>query len=379
MKDKVVVVTGASAGVGRAIALEFARQGAHVGLIARSREGLEKARAEVEALGGSAHVVPCDVTDAEGLEKAAEEIEHVLGPIDIWVNSAMATIFSWFEDITPEEYKRATEVTYLGGVYGVRTALKRMKPRDWGTIVQVGSALAYRGIPLQSAYCGAKFALRGFLDSVRSELIAQDSHVKVISVHLPAHDTPQFEWSLSHLDRHPQPVPPIFTPELAGRAVVWAADRGKRETWVGWPAIQTILGARFLPGAWLDRYAASHAVDSQFLTETVSPDRPANLFETPPAEMHRTAGRFNDQAEDDSLALRLNMLPRPVKALAIGAAAGFLLAPMMMFLSKRRATDEELALRSKPLPRGRGAMAGNRGHRPWPRTARSRGSTVGYR
>ncbi|HZK81623.1 MAG TPA: SDR family oxidoreductase, partial [Humisphaera sp.] len=214
---KVVVVTGASAGVGRAVVTEFARQGAYIGLIARGKDRLEATRHEVEELGGKALVLPTDVAEAQQVEQAAERVEKELGPIDIWVNDAMTTIFAPFLQITPEEFKRATEVTYLGQVYGTMAALKRMHARNRGTIVQVGSALAYRSIPLQSPYCGAKHAIAGFTDSIRSELIHDKSAVHITAVMLSAMNTPQFSWCRTRLPRHPQPVPPIFQPEVAAR------------------------------------------------------------------------------------------------------------------------------------------------------------------
>ncbi len=236
-RGKVVVVTGASAGVGRAVVTEFARQGAHIGLIARGRERLEAAKREVEELGGKALVLPTDVADAEQVEAAAERVEQEFGPIDIWVNDAMTTIFAPFLEITPEEFKRATEVTYLGQVYGTMAALKRMHARNRGSIVQVGSALAFRSIPLQSPYCGAKHAIVGFTDSIRSELIHNKSNVHITAVMLPAMNTPQFSWCRTRLPRHPQPVPPIFQPEVAARAIVWAASHKRREcTSVGLPS-----------------------------------------------------------------------------------------------------------------------------------------------
>jgi short-subunit dehydrogenase len=277
-RGKVVVVTGASAGVGRAVVAEFARQGAHIGLIARGRERLEAAKRQVEELGGKALVLPTDVADAEQVEYAAERTEQELGPIDIWVNDAMTTIFAPFLEITPAEFKRATEVTYLGQVYGTMAALKRMHARNRGTIVQVGSALAYRSIPLQSPYCGAKHAIVGFTDSIRSELIHDKSAVHITAVMLPAMNTPQFSWCRTRLPRHPQPVPPIFQPEVAARAIVWAASHKRREVYVGFPTVKAIYGNELAP-AFADRYLAKHAFDGQQTSQPVSADRPDNLFE----------------------------------------------------------------------------------------------------
>lgn len=226
---EVVVVTGASAGVGRAIVREFARHGAHVGLLARGRDGLDGARREAEAAGGKALVVPTEVTDAEAVEAAAQTVEESLGPIDVWVNNAMASVFSPVKETKAEEYRRVTEVTYLGYVHGTLAALARMLERDRGTIVQVGSALAYRGIPLQSAYCASKHAVQGFTDSLRTELIHEGSGVRVTEVHLPALNTPQFGWVRSRLPNKAQPVPPIYRPEVAAEAVYWAAHHDRRE------------------------------------------------------------------------------------------------------------------------------------------------------
>jgi len=304
-RDQVVVVTGASAGVGRAVVREFARQGAHVGLIARGRERLEATKREVEEAGGKAFVLPTDVADAQQVEAAAERVEQELGPIDIWVNDAMTTVFAPFLEITPDEFKRATEVTYLGQVYGTMAALKRMKSRNRGTIVQIGSALAYRSIPLQSAYCGAKHAVVGFTDSIRSELIHDKSDVHITAVMLPAMNTPQFSWCRTRLPRHPQPVPPIFQPEVAARAVVWAANHKRREVYVGWPTLEAIYGQEIAP-SYADRYLAKHAYGGQETPEPVSPDRPDNLFE--PAQGDFAAhGIFDQRASDFSLQSWMNL------------------------------------------------------------------------
>jgi NAD(P)-dependent dehydrogenase (short-subunit alcohol dehydrogenase family) len=232
-QTRVVVVTGASAGVGRATAIAFARKGAAVGLLARGADGLDGARRDVEAAGGEALVVPTDVSDPEQVERAATAVEEALGPLDVWVNNAMATVFSPFTKITPEEYKRATEATYLGYVWGTMAALRRMLPRDRGVIVQVGSALAYRAIPLQAPYCGAKHAIQGFTESVRCELLHDRSSVRLTMVQLPALNTPQFDWGRSRMPRKPQPVPPIYQPKVAADAIVWAAGARRREVYVG--------------------------------------------------------------------------------------------------------------------------------------------------
>src|SRR5579885_2763584 len=241
---EVVVITGASAGVGRAAVRRFAREKARIGLLARGVDGLEAARAEVEQAGGKRIVIQTDVAYADQVEAAAEKVEREFGPIDIWVNDAMVTVFAPFLEITPEEYHRATEVTYLGFVYGTMSALKRMVPRDRGTIVQVGSALAYRSIPLQAPYCGAKAAIRGFTDSLRTELLHSGSHVRVTMVQMPALNTPQFDWCRVRLSRKPQPVPPIFEPEVAARAIVWASRHRRREVFVGASTLAAIWGNR---------------------------------------------------------------------------------------------------------------------------------------
>jgi NAD(P)-dependent dehydrogenase (short-subunit alcohol dehydrogenase family) len=282
-RREVVVVTGASAGVGRATAVAFAKRGARVALLARGLEGLEGARIEVQAAGGEALVIPTDVADPEQVEAAAEQVEKELGPIDVWVNNAMTTVFSPFVQIPPEEYKRATEVTYLGTVYGTLAALKRMIPRNRGKIVQVGSALAYRAIPLQAPYCGAKFAVRGFTDAIRSELIHDGSDVHLTMVQLPALNTPQHHWCKSRLPNHPQPVPPIFAPEVAAEAIVWAAHNFRRELWVGGPTVKAILGNKVLPG-YLDRYLARFAYEGQQTDQPVPRDRPFNLFAPVPGD-----------------------------------------------------------------------------------------------
>jgi len=245
---EVVVITGASAGVGRATATAFARRGARIGLLSRGPEGLQGARADVEGAGGKSLAIPTDVADYNGVEEAAAAVEKEFGPIDTWVNNAMTTVFSPLKDITPEEFKRATEVTYLGTVYGTMAALKRMLPRNRGCIVQVGSALAYRSIPLQAPYCGAKHAIRGFTDSLRSELLHDKRRVHLTMVQMPALNTPQFNWCKTRLPRHPQPVPPIFQPEVAAEAIVWAAHHHRREVYVGSSTVEAIMANKVAPG-----------------------------------------------------------------------------------------------------------------------------------
>lgn len=287
-------MTGASAGVGRAVAREFGEQGASVALLARGRDGLEGAKREIEEFGGRALVIVTDVADAEQVEQAAERVESELGPIDVWVNDAMTTIFSPFRQITAKEYKRATDVTYLGTVYGTMSALKRMLERDAGTIVQVGSALAYRAIPLQSPYCGAKHAIRGFTDSIRCELYHDRSNVHITMVQLPGLNTPQFEWCESRLPNRPQPVPPIFQPDVAARGIVWAASHRRREVFVGRSALKTIWLNKLAPGL-ADRYLGKIGFSAQQTDEPVPSDRPANLWEPVPGD-HGAHGRFNERA-----------------------------------------------------------------------------------
>jgi NAD(P)-dependent dehydrogenase (short-subunit alcohol dehydrogenase family) len=275
--SRVVVVTGASAGVGRATAQAFGRRGDRVALLARGENGLAGARAEVESLGGTALPIAVDVADAEQVEAAAERVEQELGPIDVWVNDAMTTVFSPFKELTAGEYRRATEVTYLGYVWGTMAALKRMLPRDRGTIVQVGSALAYRAIPLQAPYCAAKFAIRGFTDSIRTELMHDKSNVHVTMVQLPAVNTPQFNWCRTRLPNHPQPVPPIYQPEVPAEAIVWAAEHRRRELWVGSSTVKAILANKLAP-AIADWYLAKTGYRSQQTAQRVDPQRPSNLY-----------------------------------------------------------------------------------------------------
>jgi len=318
-QNEVVVITGASAGVGRATAREFGRRGASVGLIARGTERLETAKREINEAGGKALVLPLDVADPEQIEKAAERVEAELGPIDIWVNNAMASVFSPIEEMTTEEFKRVTEVTYLGFVYGTFSALKRMRRRDRGTIVQVGSALAYRSIPLQSAYCAAKHAVAGFTDSLRCELIHQRSHVHVTMVQMPALNTPQFSWVKSRLPRKPQPVPPIFQPEIAARAIYWAAHHRRREIYVGSSTLAAILGQKLAPGL-LDIYLGRTGYDSQQYDGNADPNRPDNLWQ--PVEGDFVArGEFDERAREYSVELWADQ-HRWVLALGLAGLAG---------------------------------------------------------
>jgi short-subunit dehydrogenase len=301
-RPEVVVVTGASGGVGRAIAHAFARRGAHLALLARGEKGLADCAAEVQDLGGRAITIPTDVADPDAVEAAAERAEGELGEIDIWINDAMSTVFAEFTDVTAAEFKRATEVTYLGTVYGTMSALRRMRPRNRGKVVQVGSALSYRAIPLQAAYCGAKFGIRGFTDSIRTELHHHHSKVQITMVQLPGVNTTQFNWCRSKLPDHPQPVPPIYQPEIPAEAVYWAAHHRRRELWVGYSAWQAIIGGTLAPSV-ADWYLARNAFSGQQIKgDPVSPDRPDNLYE-PVVDKAATHGMFDDQAKTRSPAL----------------------------------------------------------------------------
>src|SRR5256714_1720486 len=304
-KPEVVVITGASAGLGRATARAFAREGAHIGLLARGRDGLEGARRDVERLGGRALALPTDVADADQVERAAEAVEREFGPIDIWVNNAMVSVFSPVKEMKPEEYKRVTEVTYLGVVYGTLAALKRMLPRDRGVIVQVGSALAYRGIPLQAAYCAAKHAIQGFVDSLRCELLHDNSNVRVTMVQMPALNTPQFRWVKSRLPHQAQPVPPIYQPEVAAEAIYYAAHHERREMYVGWPTVEAIVGNQMVPGL-ADHYLANTGYEAQQTDEPRDPNQPDNLWQ-PVAGDHGAHGGFDDRASSHSLQIWVNM------------------------------------------------------------------------
>jgi NAD(P)-dependent dehydrogenase (short-subunit alcohol dehydrogenase family) len=297
-KALTVVVTGASSGVGRATARAFAAEGAAVALLARGHDALEGARAEIDADGGRAICVPVDVADAGAVERAAATVEERLGPIGVWVNNAMATVFAPVREIAAEEYRRVTEVTYLGVVYGTLSALRRMRARDRGVIVQVGSALAYRGIPLQSAYCASKHAIQGFSESLRCELLHEASAVRVTMVQLPALNTPQFDTVRTRLPRRPQPVPPIYQPEVAARAIVAAAQRpARREWWVGGSTAVVLAGNALFPGL-ADRYLARTGFDSQQTGEP-QPPRPDNLFEPLPGD-RGVRGGFGERAHSRS-------------------------------------------------------------------------------
>ncbi|OQW32332.1 MAG: short-chain dehydrogenase [Nitrospira sp. SG-bin1] len=327
-KSEVVIVTGASAGVGRAIAKEFAAHGASVVLLARGRDGLEGARRDVERLGGRALPIPTDVADDTQVEAAADRAEQEFGPIDIWINNAMVSVLSPALQMTAAEYRRVTEVTYLGYVHGTLAALRRMVPRDRGIVVQIGSALAYRSIPLQSAYCGAKHAVQGFTESLRSELIHDGSRVRLSIVQLPAVNTPQFSWIKTRMPNHPQPVPPIFQPEVIARSVYWVAHHPRREFTIGLSAVQAIIGDKFVPGL-LDHYLAAMGYEAQQTHEPVDPHRPNNLYEPLPGD-YGARGRFGKRSADYSLQAWVN---RYRGWLALG---GLGVAALSSFLTPRR-------------------------------------------
>jgi len=322
MGDRIAIITGASAGVGRATAVEFGRHGWRVALLARGLEGLQGAQREVEAAGGRAMILQVDVADHDQVEAAADRVEREWGAIEVWVNNAMVTVFCPVASTAPADFRRATEVTYLGGVWGAMAALRRMRPRDRGTIVQVGSALAYRSVPLQAAYCGAKSALRGFIDALRTELIHENSGVHLTMVHLSAFNTPQFDWGHTCMQKRPKPLGKIFQPELAARAIYWAATHRRRELWVGFPAVEAIVGNRVMPG-FLDRKMAREAYGGQLSDTPVAPDRPDNLYR--PVTGDRGAhGRFDAQASGSDGELWL-ATHRPALVLILLVAAACLI------------------------------------------------------
>lgn len=332
MIPETVVITGASGGLGRAIAREFARHQANVALLARGRAGLDGAAEEVRSQGGKAIVIPTDVADAQAVFAAAEEAEKHLGPIDVWVNNAMVTVFSPVKEMEPEDYRRTTDVTYLGVVHGTLAALKFMLPRNRGSIVQVGSAMAYRSIPLQSAYCGAKSAIRGFTDSLRCELLHDQSQIRLTMVQMPAMNTTQFNWVKSRLSHRAQPVPPIYEPEVGARAVYWAAHHNRREVYVGVSSVGAIVGTKLAPSL-LDRYLAKSAYGSQQTSEMENPTRPNDLWE--PVDESQDCGyrgRFDDRSYARSPQL---WATEHRQGLGIAAAAATL-AGTVLYMTRRK-------------------------------------------
>lgn len=335
MTPETVVITGASAGLGRAIACEFAKRGARVALLARGQAGLDAAKREVESLGGNALALSVDVADANAVEDAAAAAEREFGHLDIWINNAMASVFSPVKEMQPDEYKRVTEVTYLGVVYGTLAALKRMLPRDRGSIVQVGSALAYRSIPLQSAYCAAKHAIIGFTDSLRCELIHDQSNIRLTVVNMPALNTPQFAWVKSRLRHKAQPVPPIFSPEVGARAVFWAAHHHRREVLVGGSTVEAVVGNKVAPG-WLDHYLGRTGYSAQQTSEPDDPQRPNNLWKpVDAAEDHGAHGSFNSRSRSASYQLWADT-HRSWLALGLGVTSAIAASVALKRLAKGR-------------------------------------------
>ncbi|HKU60902.1 MAG TPA: SDR family oxidoreductase [Gemmatimonadales bacterium] len=327
---RVVVVTGASAGVGRAVARAFGRRRARVGLLARDEGRLRRARAEVEALGGEAMALPTDVADPDAVQAAADRVASRFGPVEVWVNNAMVSVFSPVHQMRPEEYRRVTEVTYLGTVYGTLAALRQMLPRDEGAIIQIGSALAYRAIPLQSAYCAAKHAIQGFTESLRSELLHDGSGVRVTMLQLPAVNTPQFDWIRSRLPRRAQPVPPIYQPEVIADAVIWTAEHPRKEMYLGWSSVKAIAANRVAPRL-LDRVLARTGYESQQTAEPEDPDRPDNLWQPVPGDIG-AHGRFDSRARTWSGQIALSQHRRSV------ALAGALVLAVLARRRRRRTT-----------------------------------------
>ncbi len=347
-----VVIAGASAGIGRAVALRFARAGARLGLIARDAEALAEVRAEAVRLGAdTVLVMPLDVADGDAVFAAADALAAGLGAIDIWINDAMVTVFAPVWQITPEEFRRVTEVTYLGAVHGTMAALRHMRPRNRGTIVQIGSALAYRAIPLQAPYCGAKHAIRGFTDALRSELIHSGSRIALTMVQLPAVNTPQFDWARTHMAHTPRPVPPVTQPDAIAEKIFHAALHPRREYWLGSSTLQAILGNMFSPGL-LDRYLARAVVARQETTTPTRRERPDNLM-VPVHNLHRMRGSFGREAADRIVAVPASvarLLP-----LAVAGLAGVLLGVLAARLGAR-------SMRSSPPP-ARALVSGRMGQR----------------
>ncbi|SFN75749.1 NADP-dependent 3-hydroxy acid dehydrogenase YdfG [Bradyrhizobium sp. Ghvi] len=316
-RNRTVAITGASAGVGRAAAHRYARAGGRIGLIARDKDALDAVKDEVERLGGSAFVAAADVANADQVFAAADAIAEHFGSIDVWINDAMVTVFSPVWDLTPEEFRRVTDVTYLGVVHGTMAALRHMRPRNSGTIIQVGSALAFRGIPLQAAYCGAKHAIRGFTNSLRTELIHAGSRIKVTIVELPAVNTPQFDWARTHRTHQPRPVPPVVQPEVIADTLYRAAWRPAREYWIGASTLAVVLGNMLAPGLF-DHYLARTTFDAQETGTPVTPYRKDNLLE-PVSDLHRTRGSFGSESGNSAIVAR-GAIARVAPVIAFGAA-----------------------------------------------------------
>lgn len=327
MKNKTVVITGGSAGVGRAIAHEFAKKGSRILLIARGKDGLEVAKREVEDLGGRAWIYVADVSNAEEMNAAADFAEKNIGPIDIWINNAMVSVFSKVKDMTPDEYKRVTEVTYLGQVYGTQAALRKMKGRNCGKIILIGSALSYRGIPLQSAYCASKHAIQGFFESLRAELIHDGINIDLSIVHLPAMNTTQFGWVKTRFNKKPKPMGKIFQPEVAARAVIEVVESGERVRMVGFSTVQTVWGNKLVPG-YLDHFMAKNGISGQLTDKPEDPDRKDNLWEPVPGDQG-THGQFDKQAQNYSLYDKLYK-NRKTLALVTGTLIGSTLFKMVI-------------------------------------------------
>jgi len=350
MRNRVVVVTGASAGVGRATAEAFAKEGAFLGLVARDRQALEETKAELTALGAPVAIYACDVADAGAVYDAAHFFARTYGGIDVWVNAAMVTVFGAIKDTTAEEFKRVTDVTYLGFVHGTMAALKHMRPRNEGAIVQVGSALAYRGIPLQAAYCGAKFAIRGFTESLRTELEHEGSRIRVSMVQLPGINTPQFDWARAHVPRHPQPVAPVFQPEVPARAIVRAAREGGAEYWISRTVLELVIGNMLMPRA-IARYLARSAFSGQMTKERIRRDRPDNLYK-PVHGLHRTHGSFDKKASNWGAIIEADRAR--IAVVAAGTAAtigiGYLIGRAAMGRRVQRLTRRVVPHEQRRLP-----------------------------
>lgn len=355
LKGRVVVVTGASGGVGRALVRELARRGAHIGLLARGREGLEGARAEVERLGGRAVVCQVDVASADEVEAAASTVEHALGPIEIWVNDTMVSMYSRFMDMEPDEFEHIVEVTLLGFVNGTRAALRRMIPRDRGVIIQVGSALAYRSIPLQSGYCASKHGILGFTESLRCELIHDGINVRVSMVDLPGVNTTQFTWTKNKMPYEPRPTGTIYQPELAAEAILFAIENERRQVFLGYPTYEAVLGESVIPGA-LDRYLAHAAWEGAFLREPADPDKPDNFWQPVPRDLG-AHGPFDDRSVSRSPLLWATRHRNGLLALGTVAVAGLAMA----FFARGAARSSPPRGRLSPGPTGNGGQLGPTG------------------